>query len=371
MKIAVFTPYYIERHGGVQEHVANQAEILRARGHDVTILTPRPLNMSNDEAPEGVVFIGASKLIKTPSATSAEVSSAMDNVAIDELLDENFDVIHVHEPLVPITGRQLLVRAKGKTLRVGTFHAALPGNRFGKTLLSSYKQYAKMVVPHVDVITAVSPAAIGFIADHLEDPSVINYIPNGIHIESYTPRKKKRDSNCVLFIGRLEKRKGAKQVIKAFAELKKRMPDAVLKIAGDGPLRASLKKYIADNGIDDVEFLGYIPTEEKLKLLSTCGVYTSPALYGESFGIVLAEAMSMGAPIVAHPNDGYSWVLRDTGRLSLVDCTDAEAYADRLQLMLEDDGLRRVWQEWAQEYVQQFDYEKVVDQYEALYKKYL
>jgi phosphatidylinositol alpha-mannosyltransferase len=96
-------------------------------------------------------------------------------------------------------------------------------------------------------------------------------------------------------------------------------------------------------------------------------VYTSPALYGESFGIVLAEAMAMHAPIVAHPNDGYKWVMKSTGRLSLVDCTNPEAYAERMQLLLEDEELVRVWQKWAKEYVKQFDYEKVVSSYEQLY----
>lgn len=365
MKIAIFTPYNIFKSGGVQEHVIYQAKILRERRHEVTIFTPRP-RLIGKEMPEGVEFLGDSRRIKTPSATSADVSVSVDNDVIDKLLAEKYDVIHVHEPLIPIAARQLLTRAEGRALRVGTFHAALPGNTLGKSLLGTYKTYARLVLPHVDVITAVSPAAIGYIDAYTDLP--INYIPNGIHISSYVVAPKPRDRNMILFLGRLEKRKGARQTIKAFEELKKMKPTAKLKIAGDGPLRKSLQQYVDDHNIKDVEFLGFIDDKTKLNLLSTCGIYTSPALYGESFGIVLAEAMATGAPTVAHPNDGYKWVLKETGRLSLVDCNDAFAYAERMQLMMEDDDLRKVWQEWASNYVKQFDYKKVVDAYEKLYK---
>ena len=366
MKIAVFTPYNIFKPGGVDEHVQYQAEILRKRGHEVTVITPKPRTPAATKAPKGTVFLGTSARIKAPHATHSDISMTVDNEAIDELIDEKFDIIHVHEPLSPIVARQLLVRAaESNTVRVGTLHAALPGNRLGKSLITTFKGYARSVMPYVDVVTAVSPAAIGYIERYTDQP--INYIPNGINSDFYKKQDRERNKNQILFIGRLEKRKGARQAIKAFAVLKESMPKAKLTIAGDGPLRKSLEQYVEDQGIDDVEFLGFVSDKKKLQLLSTCGVYTSPALYGESFGIVLAEAMAMGAPIVCHKNDGYSWVMQGTGRLSLVDCKDPEVYAERLQLLLEDDDLREVWQKWAYNHVQQFDYEKVVDSYEALY----
>lgn len=369
MNIAIFTPYNIFKSGGVQEHVTYQAEILRKRGHDVTVLTPRPRNKQPKEAPKGVMFLGVSTRIKTPSATSNDVAAVIDNDEIDAVLKKNFDIIHAHEPLIPMAARQLLSRAEGKALRVGTFHAALPGNTLGKSFITTYKTYARSVTPHVDVVTAVSPAAIKFIEDYTK--LTINYIANGIHSFSYKPKRLKRDKNMILFVGRIEKRKGARQLIKAFAVLKERKPEAKLVIAGEGPLRKSLTQYVSDLDIQDVEFLGFIDDETKHTLMNTCAVYTSPALYGESFGIVLAEAMSMQAPIVCHKNDGYSWVMQDTGRLSLVDCKDPDEYADRLQLMMEDDDLRELWQSWAKEYVRQFDYENIVDQYETLYKRHL
>jgi len=365
VKIAIFTPYNIFKHGGVQEHVQAQAALLRKRGNDVTILTPRPRLKTQEDMPDGVIFIGTSARIKAPHATSADVSMSLDNDAIDEVLANEYDIIHVHEPLVPIAARQLLARAEGKALRVGTFHAAMPGNAFGKSLVSTYKTYARAVLPHVDEITAVSPAAIGYIGAYAKTP--ITYIPNGIMLDAYKPKRVKRDRNLVVFIGRLEKRKGVLQLLKAFAELRQLKPGARLKICGNGPLRESLEQYIYDYEIQGVEFLGYISEDQKVDLLSRCGVATYPALYGESFGIVLVEALAMGAPIVAHPNDGYQHTLKETGRLSLVNCKNPKSYARSLQLLLEDDGLREHWQKWAKQYVKQFDYENIVDSYEKLY----
>lgn len=370
MKIAIFTPYNIFKPGGVHEHVVLQLKALRARGHDVKIITPRPRKSYEDEAPEGVIFLGASARIKAPHATSSDVSvSRRIDERIVSVIDEGFDILHVHEPLVPVTARQLLVRSEGKAVRVGTFHAALPGNTLGKSLTSTYKTYARSVLPHVDVFTAVSPAATGFIAEYIDRP--INYIPNCIELSKFHAERVQRDRSMIFFMGRLEKRKGALQAIKAYQLLKQVKPEVRLVIASDGPLRDSLEQHVKSDKVKDVEFLGVISAEEKIHLLNTCGIYTSPALYGESFGIVLAEAMAMGAPIVAHPNEGYRWTLRDTGRLSLVDCKDPVAYAERMQLLLEDDRLRVAWQHWAKQYVQQFDIETVADQYEELYKKSL
>lgn len=369
MKIAVFTPYNIFQPGGVQEHVRLQVQVLRERGHDVTIITPRPRRVYAHEAPEGVVFLGASARVKTASATSADVSVSPYSDRIDELLDEGFEILHVHEPLVPMTARQLLSRAEGKAIRVGTFHAALPGNPLGRSLVSTYKTYARAVMPHVDVVTAVSPAATGFISEYIDKP--IHYIPNCIDLHSFTNTSTVRDKNLIFFMGRLEKRKGAMQALRAFEILKARKAEVRMVIASDGPLRDSLEQYVELNGIDNVEFLGVISDEQKIELLRSCGVFTSPALYGESFGIVLAEAMACGAPIVAHHNEGYRWTLPETGRLSLVDCTDEEAYADRLQLLLEDEALRKAWQKWATQHVKQFDIHNVVDSYEQIYKDYV
>jgi phosphatidylinositol alpha-mannosyltransferase len=144
-----------------------------------------------------------------------------------------------------------------------------------------------------------------------------------------------------------------------------------LHIAGDGPDRQKLENWAHDHLVPDVTFYGHVTDSQKLRLLREADLFCSPALYGESFGIVLLEAMASGTVIVAGNNDGYGTVMQDRGRVSLVDPQDKDEFAQRLDLLLRDQALRTEWRAWANEYVQQFDYRKVVDRYETVYQNVL
>ena len=170
-------------------------------------------------------------------------------------------------------------------------------------------------------------------------------------------------------MGRLEKRKGVKYLVKAYAELRRTHKDVKLIIAGKGDLQPTLEAYVAKHEIPDVTFKGYITDKEKVRLLQTADVYCSPALYGESFGIVLLEAMAAGCVTVAGNNPGYASVMTSRGRLSLVSPEATSDFAQRLELMVYDDEVRTLWQKWAKTYVQHFDYTKVVDLYEQAYQR--
>jgi phosphatidylinositol alpha-mannosyltransferase len=151
-------------------------------------------------------------------------------------------------------------------------------------------------------------------------------------------------------------------------KLSARVPDAKLLIAGHGPDREKLESYAKDLGLRNVEFLGFISQEEKLQLLKQARVFCSPALYGESFGIVLLEAMACGTPVIAGNNPGYSAVLKDQAKISLVNPKKADLFAAHLEYLLTDDEAHAKWRNWALEYVKQFNYTNVIDAYEELYK---
>jgi phosphatidylinositol alpha-mannosyltransferase len=142
-----------------------------------------------------------------------------------------------------------------------------------------------------------------------------------------------------------------------------------LTIAGDGGLRESLEARVEKYAIPDVTFLGFVSDKEKVRLMQQADIYCSPAIYGESFGIVLLEAMAAGAVIVAGNNPGYSGVLTGKGKLSLVNPKNIDDFAQRLELLLFDEDMRDLMLEWSREYVKQFDFPKIVDQYERMYKK--
>lgn len=366
MKIGLFSPYDMFKGGGVQEHiVATQAE-LRRRGHDAIILTPQPRSYKG-EAPEHMLFVGGSADFKSPMHTVVQVSVTGSVEKIDEILTrEQFDVLHIHEPWIPIVSRQLLSRSQ--SVNIGTFHARLPDTRVSKTIERVIKPYTKSILKYIDFFTAVSDPAAQYLR-HLADVDV-NMITNGIDLAKYRPDPTASfDTPTIFYVGRLEKRKGVKYLIKAFKILQERMPEAQLLIAGAGPDKEKLEQYSLEQEIPNIEFLGYLDDAEKIRIMQKADVFCSPALYGESFGIVLLEAMACGTPTVAGSNPGYETVLKETGALGIVNSKDATEFARRLEIFLKDENFRKLWQTWAKSYVKQFDYKHIVDQYESLYDK--
>ena len=293
----------------------------------------------------------------------------MDLREVERLLDtEKFDVLHFHEPWVPLLSRQILMKSKAKN--VATFHAKLPDTMMSRTIERVITPYTKSILKYLDAYTAVSTAATEYVKE-LTD-ATISIVPNGIDLRKYTNGDViKPDRKSVLFIERLEKRKGVMYLLRAMVDVQKRLPDVWLDIVGDGPDRAKLEAMVHDLGVKHVRFHGKVDDSEKIRMLHAASVFSSPARYGESFGIVLLEAMAAGTPIVAGDNPGYRAVMQETGLLSIVDPQDTKAFAARLELLLTDETLTRHWIDWARGYVMKFAYPRVVDQYEAVYERVL
>lgn len=368
MKIGLVCPYNIFKNGGVQECVlALQAEYV-SQGHVATVITPRPVGVETENF-DGIRLIGTSRDLKSPLHTTAQISVSLDNAAIDSLLAESdFDVLHFHEPWVPIVSRQILTRSSA--VNIATFHAKLPETVMTKTLEKVVTPYTKSILKYIDTFTAVSEAAAEYARSISSAP--ITLVPNGIDIDKFRASKKqKREDNLIVYVGRLEKRKGVTCLIDAFAALQRQNPDARLVLAGDGPDRTKLELQVKELGLDNVEFLGFIDEPTKIRLLHSATVFCSPALYGESFGIVLLEAMAAGAVIVAGNNPGYAGVMQDKGAISIVNAKDTKEFAGRLNLLMKDKELRALWSTWAEKYVQQFNYRQIAKSYLDVYKRAL
>lgn len=366
MKIGLVCPYNIFKNGGVQECVLALRKEYEKRGHQAYIITPRPRGVEVAET-DGILLVGQSRDVKSLFHTTAQVSVTFDNAAIDGLLEQHkFDVLHYHEPWVPIVSRQILNRSN--TANVATFHAKLPETVMTKTIEKVITPYTRSILKSIDSFTAVSDAAGEYIRSLTTEP--VSIIPNGIETQRYSLESKPNiQKNMILYIGRLEKRKGVRYLLKAFELLKQNNPDARLMIAGDGPQRSQLEDYVQTNQLEDVEFLGFIDDETKVELLHSASVYCSPAMFGESFGIVLLEAMAAGAVTVAGSNPGYASVLQDKGAISLVNTKDTAEFARRLQLLMTDDDIRQLWLDWAKGYVTKFEYDKIADMYLLAYEK--
>lgn len=366
MRIGIVCPYNYFRPGGVQSCIRDIAQYLEDRGHYVRVIAPKP-QVTPENVDKNVILVGGSTEFNTPFATKADIGISISNEKLDSLFaEQKFDVIHFHEPGVPVLSAQLLGRST--TANVGTMHATLPDGVVTKSFEKIMVPFAKYLEPKLDYITAVSSVARET-ALMYSPKATITIVPNGIRLSDYVPTKPRKVAaqKTICFIGRLEKRKGVRYLIDAYAELRKSHDDVRLVIAGDGKLRKSLEARVAKYQIPDVEFRGFISEEEKIDLLQTSDIYCSPALYGESFGMVLLEAMAAGCVVVAGSNPGYASVMRERGRLSLVNPLSLPDFTYRLELLLYDTEIRNLWLSWATTYVTQYDYSHVVDAYEAAY----
>ena len=365
MKIGLVCPYHMFRGGGVQEVVMALREGIVARGHEAYIITPQPRD-SKIKAPEGVLFVGGSVSFRA-ARTQGDISASVDTSGLSAMLaKEKFDIIHFHEPWNPMLSLQILSRSEA--IHIATFHAAMSERRTSRTVEKVITPYTKSIIKYIDVMTAVSRTATNYVGS-LTDRK-IHIIGNGIDLGKYKPPAQPKVSTTqktIFYVGRLEKRKGLRYLIEAFALLRSIHPEFRLTIAGDGPERSRLEYFIRDNKIHGITFLGFIDEPTKLRLLHESDIFCSPALYGESFGIVLLEAMASGCVTVAGNNTGYEGVLRGRGQLSLVNPKDTVEFARRLALLGLDEELRASWQKWAYAEAARYDYEKIIDQYMAVY----
>ncbi len=367
MKIGLVCPYDFFRHGAVQKLVQQLDKELVARGHDVRIITPRPRSYKG-EVPERMIFVGQSAKWNTPLNTTNEFGMTLELSELEDMLNaEHFDLLNVHEPEIPILGAQIAARADCPI--VATFHATVPETAVGKVTELLRIPYARQIFKNLAAMTAVSDSAARFIREWAELPVTI--VPNYVDIPYYNkaPSGAVRDPHKILYIGRLEKRKGVKYLLYAFKELAERDSEVTLTIAGGGGDREKLEQWVTDNDVPRVTFLGNVDEETKLRLLHEARLFCSPAIYGESFGIVLLEAMAAHVPTVAGDNPGYACVMKDRGLLSLVNVKETEEFTRRLELLMRDDAMRKLWLDWANQEIKQYDLKTVIDQYEMVYRQ--
>lgn len=364
MKIGLVCPYNITKGGGVQEIVKALQSGLAARGHDVVIITPRPRDVTKKI--KNTILLGNGTDFRSPMHTTSQVSVSVDGKEIEEMLErEKFDVLHFHEPWIPVLSRQILSRST--SVNVATFHAKLPETMMSRSFAKVVTPYTKSVLKYIDSFTAVSEAALEYLRTMSDTP--VSIVPNGIDLQHYhVPRNKTtKKEKTILYIGRLEKRKGVAYLLKAFACFANDNPHIKLVIAGDGVDRQKLELLADELKIKNVKFLGYITEQKKKQLLRDSDLFCSPAVYGESFGIVLLEAMASGLITVAGNNPGYASVLDGLGSLSLVNPKDTTEFAKRMELLINEPQLQKLWLNWAKETVPQYDYKIVVEQYESVY----
>ncbi|MDQ3951703.1 MAG: glycosyltransferase family 4 protein [Actinomycetota bacterium] len=304
MRIALVCPYAWDRFGGVQSHVRSLAAALRPRGHDVQVFAPRVATRT--VAPEGVTLVGKAVPIPANGSVAALAFGPAVGASLRRALaDFEPDVLHLHEPLIPSIS--LLALRASEVPAVGTFHAAMEWS-FGYGIA---RGALAPTMRRLAARTVVSESAEALVSRYFPGPYVLT--PNGIDVSAFAEAEPERhaDGPTVLFFSRLEKRKGLEVLIRAMAALQ---GSARLVVAGAGPEERAVKSLARSLKLD-AAWLGRVPDERVASVYRGADVYCAPALGGESFGIVLVEAMAAGTPVVCSNLPGFKGVAGDAAFL--------------------------------------------------------
>ncbi len=346
MKIGLVSPYDWSYPGGVRDHVIHLANELTAMGHDVRILAPA----SGPKRKIAEKHIYKLSGWTTPIPANGSIARV---IAFDPALTlrlrrvlqrENFDIIHIHEPLAP--GLSLAALRCSRTITVGTFHASSDvstTSTFGLAYASTVP-FLRPQLRHLHGRIAVSSATYQFITHFF--PSDYRIIPNGVNLErvdqNVDPLPEFMDGKQnILFLGRFEKRKGAKYLLRAIPLVRERYPNTRFIFVGEGRLRTGFQRFVERRNWKDVVFTGYVSDEDKWRYFASADIFCAPATGGESLGIVLLEAMAAGVPIVASNINGYATVITHGVDGLLAAPRHSNDLAASLEQLLKYDTLRQ------------------------------
>ena len=368
MKIGLVSPYDYSFPGGVVNHISHLAHCFIQWGHEVKILAPCLRD-------GGCYFEGDLTAIGRPlpipfggSVARVPLSPWLPAQIKGTLHKENFDILHLHEPFTPMLSLSALLQSP--STNVGTFHACHDKPRG----YHAFKPVLKRWLPRLHGKIAVSKPALDFVSRHL--PGDYRIIPNGIDTEHFSPdgpcREEFTDGKSnILFVGRLEKRKGLGHLIHACALVKEHFPDFRLIVVGPGTrLRSGYQELARDLHLDDVVFTDFVSSTELPEYYRTADIFCAPATGEESFGIVLLEAMACGKPVVAFNIEGYASVLDHNEEGLLVPVGDEESLAQALLSLLNDHSLRHEMGAKGQVKAQKYSWanvaQEVMDYYTSL-----
>lgn len=365
LRIGIFSPYEMDlAEGGVKENIDNTALHLRSRGHIVSVIAPKSPGI---ELPNtGIIYLGEASTHKTNSTVTPTDRSPVSFCKIRRLHNTlNLDVAHYHEPEISLPSLQSLWISKA--INFATFHAYNEKQFNFKYFLISRMRFA--LARKLSGKLLVSEAQLPYAQYYF--PGEYKIIPNGIDTEKFKPTNPKIEDFAdgkinILYVGRLEERKGLTHLMNAFKAAKQMCPNTRLIIVGSGPQKDELEKLVKSEEIEDVCFQGQVSSGDKPSYYARADIFCSPATHGESFGIVLLEAMATGVPVIAGDNPGYRTVVKGAEGL-LVNPADTQQFA-RYIVQLALSGIERKYRGKAGiKKAQEYAWPKIVGELEKYY----
>ena len=361
LRVGLVCPYSWSAMGGVQVHIADFAEELRARGHEPSILAPAD---DEDDVGDGVVWGGRPVAVPYNGSVARLAFGPVSAGRVRRWLSAGeFDVVHVHQPESPSLSI-LAVWAADDPL-VGTWHMASERSR----AMVGFSGILRPSLEKIEARIAVSEAARTTLVNHLGGDPVL--IPNGVHVERYASAQPRSDlqapGGTVSFLGRLdEPRKGLPVLLAAWPEVVRRRPEARLLVAGPGDIEQA-EQDVPDDVRDTIRWLGRISDHDKAVMLASSDIYVGPHTGGESFGIVLVEAMAAGATVVASDLPAFRAVLAEGDAGRTFPTGDSTALAGELLDLLANPQERARLRGGARRQVSAYDWSTVTDQVLEVY----
>ena len=359
-KIGIVCPYGWDTPGGVQNHIRDLAEFLIAAGHDVSVLAP-----AADEANLPSYVVNAGKPISIPynGAVARVLFGPVAFARVRQWISqEEFDLLHLHEPAIPSISLLACWAADGPM--VGTFHAAAKRQK----IIFAIGPILEPAIEKLSARIAVSEAARFTLTDHLDTDAVV--IPNGIYASRYSEgvRQEKWQGNTIGFIGRFEEpRKGLSVLLDALPVIARFAPDVKVFVAGPGD-PTEIQKQIDPQLRHRFEFLGKISEAEKADFMSSVSIYVAPNTGGESFGIILAEALAGGACVVASDIPAFDDLLGHGQYGALFKSEDSTDLAKVIIDLLRDDKKRSELASKGRARGQSFDWKIIAEQIYSVYE---
>lgn len=360
LRIGIVCPYSWDVPGGVQNHIRDLAEFLLDNGHHVEVLAPAT---ESADLPEYVVSAGRAVSIPYNGAVARVLFGVGANSRVRSWInDGDFDLLHLHEPAIP--SLSLLACWAGEGAMVGTFHAAA---KYQKAIVA-IGPILEPVIEKLSARIAVSESARLTLTAHLETDAIV--IPNGIYADNYRDGSSRSEwtGNTIGFLGRFEEdRKGLPVLLDALPIISRFIPDIRVLIAGPGDSEVVLEK-VDPQLRNRVEFLGKISESDKTDFLASVSLYIAPNTGGESFGIILAEAMAGGAAVVASDIPAFADVLGNGEFGALFESENSESLAKVIIDLVRDDSKRKELAAAGAVHAQRFDWSQVGEEIFEVYE---
>jgi phosphatidylinositol alpha-mannosyltransferase len=350
MRIGIVCPYSFEVPGGVQNHVYDLAETLISMGHQVSVLAPAD---EDSDLPPWVVPAGRTVPVPYNGSIARLSFGPLSAARVRRwLATGEFDVVHVHEPVTPSLSLLTVLTAKGPV--VATFHTAMIRSR----AMHAASGVLQLVLEKITARIAVSQLARKVQVEHLGGGAW--EIPNGVAVHKFASALPlpgwPGEGGAIGFLGRFtESRKGFPILLDAFTTLAARRRGLRLLVAGPGDPQ-ELTDDVPAEILERITFLGKVSEEVKARMLRSVDVYVAPNTGGESFGMILTEAMAAGTPVVASDLDAFRRVLDGGNAGELFATGDADALADSLAALLDDPARRKALATHASEVVAGYDW---------------